>query len=259
MAVVGGSLYYNKAATWTEIDTTQTAGQDVICDFAMHNNYLFVCDYANNSNRVWNGVEAGTATQSLMNHGYQNSFTIGESAAGGGLSDTTGTGYKVMSVTKLESGGYRATESARQTITGGGSSNEINLTSITMDAVHTEFHFDIDSTATTWFMTEDGGDLYYKIPAANYSEAANPAANTVSSIDITSVANLTSANTLAEEYTRTQEYFTGQVAAPQTKFFATGQGALFCAGDPNNKSRVWIPSLNEPQVFGDGTSSGAGS
>lgn len=250
VANVAGSIYNlnspSSPGAWTAIATGLQSGQNVICDSAQLHNVRFFTDYANNSNRAWDGVVAGTPAQSMMTHGYRATF----SAARGTATGTIPTGvYKLMAVTALISGGYRASAITTIDMTAGGT-QRIELTSITADAIFGQFLFDISTTATTWFMTDANGEIYYKIPTANMSVAANPQANTTTAFNITATTGLTAANTLDQEFNLPQAFFTSQVATPKFKFLAVFQDMLCGGGDPNNPSRLWMSPQGMPQVWG---------
>lgn len=244
LAVTNGSLYKRDKSgssfvnTWTSLYASFTAGQDVLSSFATLKDYAFVSNYANGTNRVWDGAAAYTIKQ-----GFQATFSA-SAAAGGAV--TAGV-YKVMAVTSLDSGGYRA--SAPVTVTTAAGNLTIAVSSIVADGTAaTDFGFDISATATKWFMTAAGGETYYKIPAANMS-VANPPANNTTTFNITALTGLTTANTLIVEYSLPQGYFTSQVAAPAVKYMTAWQDFLVMAGDPNNPSRVWFSEQNAPNVW----------
>ena len=230
-----GSSFDN---TWTSLYASFTAGQDVLSSFATLKDYAFVSNYANGTNRVWDGSAAYTIKQ-----GFQATFSAA-AAAGGAV--TAGV-YKIMAVTSLDSGGYRA--SAPVSVTTAAGNLTIAVSSIVADGTGaTDFGFDISATATKWFMTAAGGETYYKIPAANMS-VANPPANNTTSFNITALTGLTTANTLLVEYSLNQGYFTSQVAAPAVKYMTAWQDFLVMAGDPNNPSRVWFSEQNAPNIW----------
>lgn len=250
VANVAGSIYNlnspSSPGAWTAIATGLQSGQNVLCDSAQLHNVRFFTDYANNNNKAWDGVVAGTPAQSMMTHGYRATF----SAARGTATGTVPTGvYKLIAVTALISGGYRATAITTIDMTAGGT-QRIELTSITADAIFGQFLFDIAATATTWFMTDANGEIYYKIPTANMSVAANPQANTTTAFNITATTNLTAANTLDQEFNLPQAFFTSQVATPKFKFLGVFQDMLCGGGDPNNPSRLWMSPAGMPQVWG---------
>jgi len=244
LAVMNGALYKRDKSgssfisTWTSLYASFTAGQDVLSSFATLKDYAFVSNYANGTSRVWDGSAAYTIKQ-----GFQATFSAA-AAAGGAV--TAGV-YKVMAVTSLKSGGYRA--SAPVSVTTAAGNLTIAVTSIVADGTSaSNFGFDIDATATKWFMTAAGGETYYKIPAANMS-VANPPANNTTSFNITALTGLTTANTLLVEYSLNQGYFTSQVAAPAVKYMTAWQDFLVMAGDTSNPSRVWFSEQNAPNVW----------
>lgn len=247
---VAGSIYNlnspSSPGAWTAIATGLQSGQNVLCDSAQLHNVRFFTDYANNNNRAWDGVVAGTPANSMMVHGYRATF----SAARGTATGTVPTGvYKLMAVTALISGGYRASAVTTIDMTAGGT-QRIELTSITADAIFGQFLFDIASTATYWFMTDANGEIYYKVPTGNMSVAANPQANTTTAFNITATTGLTAANTLDQEFNLPQAFFTSQVATPKFKFLGVFQDMLVGGGDPNNPSRLWMSPAGMPQVWG---------
>jgi len=244
LAVINGNIYKRDKSgssfdnTWTSLYASFTAGQDVLSSFATLKDYAFVSNYANGTNRVWDGSAAYTIKQ-----GFQATFSAA-AAAGGAV--TAGV-YKIMAVTSLDSGGYRA--SAPVSVTTAAGNLTIAVSSIVADGTGaTDFGFDISATATKWFMTAAGGETYYKIPAANMS-VANPPANNTTSFNITALTGLTTANTLLVEYSLNQGYFTSQVAAPAVKYMTAWQDFLVMAGDPNNPSRVWFSEQNAPNIW----------
>lgn len=270
MAFFGGKLYYKDGSSYTALTGALTSGQDVLVDFAVASNLLFFCDYANDNNRVWNGVEAGTPSQSTMQHGYRASFSAATAATGGTWS---GTGWvRLMAVTTMNSGGYRA--SAYVDIDIDNTGKHINVNTVKMDKAYDEFTFDVDDDATLFFMSPVVGtsgttdtDLLdrqtlYKIPDAAIANAdtgssAQPLSDSVDNFDITTDSGLTSENTLLDEYSKDQTYFTNQVATPRAKFLASGFGYVLMAGDPNNTSRVWQSAQYGPQIWStDGGTAG---
>jgi hypothetical protein len=245
LAVSGGNLYKrNKSGTafintWTSLYASMTLGQDVLSSFATLKDYAFVSNFANGASRVWDGAAAYTIKQ-----GFRATFSAAASAGG---AVTAGT-YNIMAVTALKSGGYRA--SAPVSVTTAAGNLTITISSIVMDGTGaTDFGFDIDATATKWFMTAASGSVYYKIPAANMS-VANPAPNNTTTFTITALTGLTTANTAIVEYSLPQGYFTSQVDAPAIKYQASWQDFLVMAGDTTNPSRVWFSEQNAPNVWG---------
>lgn len=245
MAVADGNLTWNNGGTWTSLITGLGSGANNLWAFATLRDYLFTCDYGNNPSRVWNGQASYTTKL-----GFQATYSLA-AAAGGAV--TAGT-YKVMAVTTLISGGYRASTPVSVTTSGGNLT--IAATSVVMDGTSAaNFGFDIAATATKWFMTADGGTIYYKIPTGNLSTAANPMANNVTSFNITALTGLTTANTLLDEYGLEQAYFTAQVASPTGKYLAVFQNMLALGGDASYPSRVWFSGLNDgtnlagPQIW----------
>lgn len=240
MAAMGGALYWNNAGTWTSLVTGLGSGQNNLWDFITLKDYLFTMDNANNPGRVWDGTVAYTTKL-----GFQATFSAA-AAAGGAV--TAGT-YKLLGVTTLDSGGYRAT--AVGTVTTAGGNLTIAVTSVVMDGTGaTDFGFDISATATKWFMTEASGSVYYKIPTGNLSTAANPMANNTTSFNITALTGLTAANTLLDEYGLEQAYFTSQVAAPTGKYMEVFQNMIALAGDATYPSRVWFSALADGTNLG---------
>lgn len=245
VASTGGTIYYKAGSfplsgSWTSLTTGLGSGQNVLYDFRTLKDYLFSFDYATNPGRVWDGAAAYT-----IKLGYQAAFALADNGSAGTMGDGV---YKVMAVTQLDSGGYRA---SMGTVTmAGGGTQQIAVTSVSMDGTGaTDFGFDIQATATKWFMTDAGGSTYYKIPTGNLSTAANPMANNTTTFNITATTGLTTANTLLDEYTLDQDYFTAQVAAPQGKFLEVWQNFLVASGTSANPSRVWFSSLGEPMIW----------
>lgn len=251
LVTLNGNIYKrNKSgssflSTWTSLSSAFTVGQDYLTSFSALKDLACIANFGQSAVRAWDASAAYTPTL-----GYQPAATIGQAATGGALSNTSSTGYSVMLVTQLDSGGYRAKVFGPQTLTGGGAAQRIAMTSISIDeASATDFGFGIPTTATKVFMTADGGSVYYKVPTANISTAANPIANNATSFNITAVTGLTTANTLIEEYSLPQAYFTSQVACPVAKYLTTWQDFLVAAGDASNPSRVWFSEQLAPRVW----------
>lgn len=244
MAAMGGALYWNNAGTWTSLITGLGSGQDTLWSFATLKDYLFSLDNGTNQGRVWNGTASYTTKL-----GFRATFSPSDGGAGG-IADGT---YSILAVTTLISGGYRASAVGTATLAGGGSI--ITVGSIVMDGTSaSNFGFDIAASATKWFMTAASGTVYYKIPAANMS-VANPAANNTTTFNITSIANLTTANTLLDEYGLQQAYFTTQIDSPTGKYLETFQNMMAMAGDATYPSRVWFSGIADgtnlagPQIW----------
>jgi hypothetical protein len=247
MVVIDGNIYKRDKtgssfdATWTSLSSAFTVGQDYLSSFTALKDYAIVTNYAQAVPRIWDG---SAAYMPIL--GYQATFSLTDSGAAGTIADGT---YKILAVTALESGGYRASAEGSITMAGGGT-QQIAVSSVAMDETGaTDFGFGLAATATTWFMTAAGGSTYYKIPTANLSTAANPMANNTTSFNITATTSLTSANTLIEEYGLPQAYFTSQTAAPNGKYCATWQDFVVIAGTSTNPSRVWFSEQNAPLIW----------
>jgi len=248
IGVANGNIYWNNAGTWTSLISGLATGQDNLYAFATLKDYLFTMDNGTNPGRVWNG------TASYMTKlGFQATFASAP-AAGGAV--TAGV-YKLLAVTTLTSGGYRASDTtvSAATVTTAGGNLTIALTSIVADGTSaSNFGFDIGSAATKWFMTAAGGTVYYKIPSGNMS-VANPMPNNTTAFNITAITGLTAANTLLDEYGLQQSYFTTQIASPTGKYLAVFQNMMAMAGDANYPSRVWFSGIADgtnlagPQIW----------
>lgn len=216
-------------------------GQDVLYDFKVACDLLFFTDYATNYPRCYDGAVAYTIAA-----GFRASFTAAEDNTG---SLDNGT-YKIMAVTTLDSGGYRASTVATVTTTGG---YRIKLSSIVMDGTGaTDFGFDIGTKATTWYMTLAGGSTFYKIPTGNLTNgttAENPQANTVTTAYITSLTGLSTSSTLLDDYNLEQGYFTSQIACPKAKFMAVWNGMLVMAG--TGDSKIWFSEESAPNIWSE--------
>ncbi len=246
MAAGAGQLFYKNGSSWTSLLSGFGSGQNVLWAFTTLKDYLFTLDNGTNQGRVWNGSAAYTTKM-----GFRATFAQSDGGAGA-LADGV---YKILAVTTLKSGGFRASAEGSVTLAGGGSI--ITVDSIVMDGTSaTDFGFDIDALATKWFMTAVGASVYYKIPTANISTGTNPNANNVTTFNITSVTGLTAANTLLDEYGLQQAYFTTQLAAPTGKYLAVFQNMLAMGGDASYPSRVWFSGLSDgtllagPQIWG---------
>ncbi len=248
MLACNGNLYYYNAG-YTSIASGLASSVNSLYDFETLKNLLFSCDLATSANQCWDGSAAATMTA-----GYRGTFATAQTAsAGGPWSNGTGI-VKVMLVTALRSGGYRASTVASVTLAS--ATNKIDLSAITVDAIATQFSFDVASTATTAYCTLPNGTAFYKIPAAYLSTAGNPIANTQTANSILPMtdAQLIAGGTIELGLGYAQGYFTGQVATPKAKYFQVFQNMLASAGDPNNPSRVWFTEQYAPNVWGDGSS-----
>lgn len=245
MAAMGGALYYHArnatplTGAWTSLTSGLGSGQDNLFSFSALDDYLFSCDFGNNVSRVWNGSASATSP-----HGYRPVGTYARSATGGSIANGT---YKVLMVTTLVSGGYRAQAVQATVTTTGGGTDKIAATSVAVDAVAAQFGFDIAAAATTVFMTTSGGSIYYKLASASVS-TGNPIANTDTSFNITAAPAGTE-NTLLDEYGLPQEYFTNQIATPTCKYLAVFNNFLCMAGDTTYPRRVWFSELGAPQIW----------
>lgn len=249
MVVADGAMYAKTPSAYnvgSALVSGLSSGQDNLWAFATLKDYLFSLDNGNNPGRVWNG--AASYTTKL---GFQATFTPSDGGAGA-LADGV---YKILAVTTLISGGYRASAVGSVTLAGGGSI--ITVGSIVMDGTSaSNFGFDISTLATKWFMTAVGADIYYKIPTGNMSTGTNPNANNVTTFNITAVTGLTTANTLLDEYGLEQAYFTTQTASPTGKYLAAFNNMLCMGGDANYPSRIWFSGIADgtnlagPQIWG---------
>lgn len=247
LAAVGGILFlYDGSSTWTSIKTGLASGQNYLYDFCTTKNLCLVTDYGQNGVSVWDGSTSG-GNYPVMALGYRATFSAAEASSG---SIAAGV-YKLLAVTQMKSGGYRASAEATVTVTGG--SKKIAVTSVAMNSSTTgeQFGFDIDTTATIWWMTDAAGSIYYKIPTADMS-VTNPAANSTTAFDITSTANLTTSSTMLTHYGLDQSYFTNQVATPKAKFIKAWSNFVVMAGDPANQSTLWVSELGAPQIWAEG-------
>ncbi len=194
-----------------------------------------------------------------------NGVTITTAASGGSIT-TTGalTCFKIMAITQMKSGGFRASEEMSVDVING-SAGKILLSDILMDLSFngTEFGFDIAAMATEWFMTKPfdpqlrptaplsaASQIYYKIPLAALSTGLNPMLNSETAFDI--IDNVAGTeNTTVLEYELEQAYFTEQVDAPRVKFMRVFQNFLCEAGDPCFPSRLWLSELLSPQIWSE--------
>ncbi len=242
-ACAGNVKYYNGAAWSSSIKTGLSTGQNNLYDFATMKNILFLCDNAVTANQIWDGAAAA-----MSPHGYRGTFSIGQSASAGGPWSAAGI-VQVMLVTQLISGGYRS--SATGTITLGGTTNKIDLSSIAVDAIAAQFGFDIAATATTIYCTLPNGSIFYKVPAASLSTAGNPIANTQTANSILPMtdATLIAGGSIESNLQLPTGYFTDQVTTPKSKYLKVWQDFLVMAGDPNNLSSIWISEQYAPQIW----------
>lgn len=239
----GNVKYYNGSAWSSAIKSGLASTKNDLFDFETIKNMLIFCDNATNSNQVWDGAASSTSP-----HGYRGTFSIGQSASAGGPWSAAGV-VKVMLVTQLVSGGYRA--SAVGTITLSLNTNKIDLSSIAVDAVAAQFGFDIGTTATTVYCTLPNGSIYYKVPAASLSTAGNPIANNQTSNSILPMtdATLIAGGAIESNLTLPTGYFTSQVNTPKSKYLKVFQDFLVMAGDPDNLSSIWISEQYAPQIW----------
>lgn len=252
MASIGGNLYYHArnatplTGAWTSLVAGLGSGQDNIWSFTTLKDYLYSSDYGNNPQRVWDGSAAYTIKQ-----GYQAAFTLTRNTGAGTVA---GGWYRVMAVTTLSSGGYRASFKTIDMTTGG--TQQIAVSAVSMDGTGaTDFGFDIGSTATIWFMTTaqttqalaESATLY-RIPTSKLSTAANPMPNNTTSFNITDDVAGTESDLLAT-YVKEQGYFTSQVATPSCKFLAVFQNMVAMAGDSNYPNRIWFSELSAGNIL----------
>ncbi len=251
LAAFGGQIYKANAVpliattTWTSIASGLNASNNAPYDFCTLKNLCFVCDYGNTNPVVWDGSSTG-----MMKHGYQTPATLTAQSSGSLAAGT----YNVMFVTTLTSGGYRVSGPFSCTVSASG---KIAVTALAINSSTdgTQFAFDIGSAATQVFMTDGTtgattSGIYYAVPAANMGSVPNPMPNSTTAVTITSVSNLTAAETLLDAYSLPQAYFTSQGAAPKAKFFENWQNMLCAAGDPTHPSRVWFSEAGAPQNIG---------
>lgn len=256
MAAMNGALFYHArnatplTGAWTSLTSGLGAGQDVLWSFATLKNLLFTTDYATNIGKCWNQSAAYT-----IQHGFRATFVLADSAAAGTVPPGF---YWLMPVTTLVSGGYRSGAPVQIEVTGA-SNHQIIVSSIVADGTGaTNFGFDIAATATKWFMTAltaattTAPGTFYKIPAANMS-VANPMPNNTTTFNVTATTGLTSANTLLDEYTREQSYFTNQVTTPAFKYLQQFENMIAGAGSSANPTRVYFSEIKGPNVFAEPT------
>ena len=149
-----------------------------------------------------------------------------------------------MPVTQLISGGLRAGTPLAVTV---GASGKINVTSVVMNGSGaSDFGFNINALATTWYLANATNMVFYNIPAADISTSANPMANSTTSFSISNYS--TSANTLLDDWDLEQGYFTSQIPAPIASYMAVWQGFLVC-NDVNNPNYIWFSSLDSPNIW----------
>lgn len=194
-----------------------------------------------------------------------NGVTITSTASGGSIT-TSGalTCFKIMGITQMKSGGYRASEEISIDVKDG-TSGQIQISDLLMNATFTgaQFGFDIPSSATTWFMTKAfnptlkpseplsaATQVYYKIPAPSLSTSVNPMLNSETAFDINTQVAGTEHTTL-NEYNLEQAYFTEQVDAPKVKYMRVFNNFMCEAGDPCFPSRLWISELLSPQIWSE--------
>ncbi len=202
--------------------------------------------------------------------------SIGTTATGGTIAPASNkTCYKVLAVTQMLSGGFRASEEFSLDIADDVTQGVINLNFILGNSSLNGqmFAFDIPTTATTWFMTKgfdptlpatdlDSGNAktYYLIPSASIANAkdvttaslpdTNPTDNATYSFDITAEVAGTE-NTLLDQYGFVQAYFTEQVDSPPTRMVRMYNDFLFYSGDDLFPNRVWISQLDAPQIMSE--------
>jgi hypothetical protein len=222
-------------------------------DFVQFNNLVFIADYGAHAPRCWDGIRGPdrspvqTDANSTMQAGYKSPLTVGRSGAGAGTWDATGV-VQVLIVTTLISGGYRATYGFVTITT---VADDVNLTAIAVDAVPSQFYFDIGTNATQVFCTAPGRGIFYKVPVASLSTAANPFPNNTTSVTISGMADavLEAEPDLETLLGFPTGYFTQQIAVPDAKFMQTYANSLFMAGD--GTASVWISALDAPNVWGE--------
>lgn len=246
MAVESGTIWYYNGATWASLVTGLSANTaNDLFDFATMKNILFIADNANTKNLMWDQVQSTTSPA-----GYRGTMNApAQSGSAGGPWSAAGV-VKVMLVTQLTSGGYRA--SAVFSITLAGTTNKIDLTGIAVDAIAAQFStFDIGATATTIYCTLPNGSIYYKVPSASLSTAGNPIANTQTTNSILPMtdATLIAGGSLETNLSLPTGYFTNQVNTPKTKYLQVWQDFLVMAGDPAYPSSIWISEQYAPNIW----------
>lgn len=191
-----------------------------------------------------------------------NSATVTVDTGVGTINVTTpATCVRILPVTQMKSGGYRAGDEISVDVPNG-TTGRILLSNIAMNSSTdgTQFAFDIPTAATKWFMTpffdptvdpilttSGVQQQFYKLAAADLSTAVNPMANSVTAFNIIDEVAGTE-NTLLLEYNLAQSYFTSQVDMPRAKFLENFGNFLVTAGDPNNLSSLWIMQQLAPQI-----------
>ncbi len=201
-----------------------------------------------------------------------NGCTIASSLGGAGAITIAGalTCIRLMAVTALQSGGYRASEMSIDVAVG--TTGLISLSNIQMaygDVSTNPFLTDIGSNATTWYMTvpfdpqlqpteafSGLSQIFYRIPdnkgvATDTSTGYNPMPNSTTAFNIQTGRNAATDITLvADTATDAQGYFTGQVDVPYYKFSKAWQNFLVLFGDVWNPSSIWILPFGSPNVIG---------
>lgn len=199
---------------------------------------------------------------------YWNGGTIGSSGSGASITTTgAATCLRILAVTNLASGGQRSSEWSVDVPNG--TTGIINLSDIDMAyGDGTLFGTDINSNATTWYMTlpfdpqlvpansaSGPSQVFYLIPdnkgvATDTSTGFNPMPNSTTGFSIKTGRSVTDTTLIANTAADAQGYFTGQVDAPYYQFSVAWQDFLVCSGDPWNPSSIWITAFGAPQVFG---------
>ena len=198
-----------------------------------------------------------------------NGCTIVASATGGSITTTgTATTINLLSVTALSSGGLRASEHSVDVPAG--TTGSIALSNIEMAYGDGKpFGTDIDSNATTWYMTlpfdpqltptdaaSGLSQIFYRIPdnkgtATDTDTGYNPMPNNTTAFTIKTGRDANTDDTLvADTASDSQGYLTGQVDIPFYKFSASWQNFLVLFSDIWNPSSIWISAYGAPQVFG---------
>ena len=250
MAADNGTLAYSSGGTsWTALTTGLGSGNT--WGFATLMNFLISCDYGVNTPRLWNSTAAYT-----MQLGYRSSATVTPSATGGTIPGNQF--YTIIIVTQLQSGGYRTSGPWHVSTygLGGGNTNSITMSGLKLTGTGaSDFGFDLVSGTSTIYMDINDYSLVgtsgiytmYQLAAASVS-VGNPVPDGTTTLTITAVPAGTE-NTLVENYSQPQQYFTNQVSAPNAQFMCVFNNMLI-ANDINNPCRIWTSQLEAPQIWG---------
>ena len=218
--------------------TTSYVGQTQKLTGGASTQYLKVTAVSSDNKTItYDNSVAVLAGQTTMNCG---GFTTADSATAGSF--TVGQ-YRIMSVTKLKSGGYRASEEKIHNVATGSKQITVSNIKAAFSTDGSQYAWDVDVTATEWFMTTVGGLIYYKIPAASMLiggvATTNAPPNATTTFNISGPVAGTE-NTLLQEYNLDSSYFTDQVNCPKFKFLTVYQNMICGGGDPNNLNYIWF-------------------